>query len=146
LLLRGVFVGETAAALRARWSGARPAVVAVIISSTVFGLGHLGQPGHPAFLLTWILAGIVFGTIYVVSGDLALPIGAHAAFNIGHNVLFVRADLAGTDALSAVTRIDYAPTPLLQPGGLLEIAGFLLLGALSLTWLHLSRTQRTERT
>jgi uncharacterized protein len=146
LLLRGVFVGETADALRRRFSGTTSAVAAVLISSTVFGLGHLGQPGHPAFLLTWILAGIVFGAIYVVSGDLALPIGAHAAFNIGHNVLFVRADLAGTDALSALTRIDYPPTPLLQPGGLLEVAGFLVLGALALTWLHLSSAQRTERT
>jgi uncharacterized protein len=140
LLLRGVFVGETAAALRRRWTGAKPVVAAVVISSTVFGLGHLGQPDHPAFLLTWILAGLVFGALYVVSGDLALPIGAHAAFNIGHNALLVRTDLAGTDALSAVARVEFAPAGLLQPGGLLEVTGFLLIGALSLVWLQTRRT------
>jgi hypothetical protein len=120
--------------------------VAVAVSATVFGLGHLGQPQHPAMLATWVLAGLVFGTLYVASGDLALPIGAHAAFNIAHNVLLVRTDVAGTDALSTIARIQVDPTtPLLAVGGIIEAAGFLGVGLLGLLWSRRTRNPSIER-
>jgi uncharacterized protein len=110
LLLRGVFVCNAADGLR-RWLPARRALAGgVLLAAVVFGLGHLGQPDNPAFVLTWILAGVVFGVIYALSGNLALPIGAHAAFNTAYNVVFVRTDVAGTEDLSAISRIAVDPT------------------------------------
>ncbi|MCZ2860859.1 CPBP family intramembrane metalloprotease [Blastococcus sp. VKM Ac-2987] len=110
-----------------RWLSPRRAVAGgVAVSSIVFGLDHLGQAEIPAFILTWILAGVVFGVIYVYSGNLALVIGAHATYNITYNAGFSRTDIAGSEDLSANTRIS--PDPFLTdigPGGPVEIAAFL---------------------
>jgi uncharacterized protein len=140
LVLRGVFVCNAADGLR-RWLPARRALAGgVLLAAVVFGLGHLGQPDNPAFVLTWILAGVVFGVIYVLSGNLALPIGAHAAFNTAYNVVFVRTDVAGTAELSAISRIAVDPTlSYLALGGVIEGAAFLLVGMLAVAWLWRSR-------
>ncbi|MCZ2857453.1 CPBP family intramembrane glutamic endopeptidase [Blastococcus sp. VKM Ac-2987] len=144
LVLRGVFVCNAADGLR-RWLSPRRAVAGgVAVSSIVFGLGHLGQPEIPAFILTWILAGVVFGVIYVYSGNLALAIGAHATYNITYNAGFSRTDIAGSEDLSAITRIS--PDPFLTdigPGGPIEIAAFLSVGVLALGWLSLTRGSLT---
>lgn len=140
LVLRGVFLCNAADGLR-RWLPPRRAIAGgVALSAIVFGLGHLGQPEIPAFILTWILAGVVFGVIYVYSGNLALAIGAHAAFNITYNVLFSRTDIAGTEDFSAITRVAVDPfLSDLGAGGPIEIAAFLSVGALALLWLRLTR-------
>lgn len=144
LVLRGVFVTNTADGLR-RWFSPRWAAIGgVAVSSLVFGLAHLEQPEVPAFILTWILAGIVFGIIYVCSGSLALGIGAHATFNIAANVVFVRTDIIGTEQLSAIVRIAVDPSiPSLGFGGVLEAAGFLTVLALALVWIGRKKSAGT---
>lgn len=62
----------------------------VTISALVFGVGHADQPDNPLFFLTWILAGVVLGGLYVPSGSLWLTIGVHAAFNVAYQSVFVR--------------------------------------------------------
>ena len=140
LVLRGVFVCNAADGLR-RWLSARRALAGgVLLAAVVFGLGHFGQPENPAFVLTWILAGVVFGVIYAVSGNLALPIGAHAAFNTAYNVVFIRTDVPGTEDLSAISRIAVDPTlPYLGTGGVIEGVAFLMVGLLAVVWLGHSR-------
>ena len=139
LVLRGVFLCNAADGLR-RWLSPRRAIAGgLVLSGVVFGLGHLGQATHPALILTWILPGILFGIIYVLSGNLALPIGAHAAYNITANVLFARTD-APLDDLSVLMRIDVDPTlALLTFGGALEAAAFVAIGLLALLWIRYSR-------
>jgi uncharacterized protein len=140
LLLRGVFISHTVDGLRRRLSSVRAVAVAVALSATVFGLPHLAQPEHPALILTWILSGVVFGIIYVLSGNLALVIGAHASFNMVANILFVRSDIPGSETQSALTRVRLdADLTMLTPGGVVEITGFVLIGVLSLLWLGLRR-------
>lgn len=90
--------------------------------------------------MTWILTGIVFGLLYLLSGDLAFPIGVHASLNIGLTGLFVRTDIAGSGALSAITRIE--PTiqsPLFEYGGIIEGSVVLTVGILAGLWLWYSR-------
>lgn len=90
LVLRGVFLCNTADGLR-RWLSPHRAIAGGLgLSALVFALGHLGQTGVSITLLTFILSGFVLGVVYLVSGNLALVIGAHAAFNITANVLFDR--------------------------------------------------------
>ena len=139
LVLRGVFLCNAADGLR-RWLSPHRAVAgALSLSALVFALGHLGQTGTSITMLTFILSGIVLGVVYLFSGNLALVIGAHAAFNITNNVLFARAGGA-TDGLSAIMRIDVDPNlPLLRSGGLLEAAAFLLVALFALLWLKHSR-------
>lgn len=139
LVLRGVFLCNAADGLR-RWLSPRRAIAGgLVLSGFVFGLGHLGQAAHPALILTWILPGILFGVIYVLSGNLALPIGAHAAFNITANLLFARTDVP-LDDLSVLMRIDVDPTlTVLTFGGALEAAAFVAVGLLALLWIRHSR-------
>lgn len=140
LLLRGVFLCNAADGLR-RWLTPHRAVLgAIVISGLVFGVAHLGQPEHPAFIVTWVFSGVVFGVIYVISGNLALPIGAHAAFNIAYNVLFSRADGPGVEQMSAIMRIQVDRSLVfLGPGGVLDAAAFLAVLLLALLWLHYTR-------
>lgn len=144
LLLRGVLVGELVAAFRRRISPRSAAVLAVTLGAVIFGLGHAGQPDRPVLLTTWIVAGLVFGAVYVLDGRLALVIGAHAGFNIAHNAVVVRADVEGTERLSALLRVEQASdTWWMSPGGIIELAGFLLLLVLALLWLR-SRDRRSR--
>lgn len=59
----------------------------MVVSPLVFGLAHFEQPQGPVFVLTWILAGVVFGLVDIFSGHLALVSGGHAMFNITANVV-----------------------------------------------------------
>lgn len=139
LVLRGVFLCNAVDGLR-RWLSPHRAVAgALALSALVFALGHLGQTGTSITMLTFALSGLVLGVVYLFSGNLAVVIGAHAAFNITNNVLFARAGGA-TDGLSAIMRIDVDPNlPLLRSGGLLEAAAFLLVALFALLWLEHSR-------
>ena len=57
-------------------------VVAVSIPALFFGLAHVSNPNA-----TWlssiniVLFGLLFGTAYVLTGELALPIGLHFAWD-----------------------------------------------------------------
>jgi hypothetical protein len=140
LLLRAVFICNAADGLR-KWLSPRRAVAGgIVVSAVVFGVAHLAQAAQAALVLTWVLSGVVLGVIYVLSGNLALTIGIHAAFNIAYNVLFVRTDVAGTEALSAITRVGVDPTlPFLVSGGALEAGAWITVGLLALLWLSYSR-------
>jgi uncharacterized protein len=139
LLLRGVFLCNAADGLR-RWLSPHRAVVGgLVLSSLVFALGHLAQTGVSVTLVTFVLSGLVLGVVYLCSGDLALVIGAHAAFNITSNLLFARAG-GPTEGLSVIMRLEVDPSRLLlESGGVLEFAAFVLLGLFALLWIRASR-------
>lgn len=140
LVLRGVFLATAADGLR-RWLSPRLAVTGgLVLSGVVFGLGHLEQATHPALILTWVLPGIIFGLIYLLSGNLAIPIGAHAAFNIIANVLFARTDVVAVADLSALMRVDVDPSQTyLTRGGALEAGGFVVIEILAFLWIRHTR-------
>jgi uncharacterized protein len=143
LLLRGVLVGELVGALRRRVPPRLAAAAAVTIGGVLFGLGHAGQPDRPVLLTTWIVAGLVFGAVYLLDGSLALVIGAHAGFNIAHNALLVRADGGGTRRLSSLVRVEQVPDHWwLSTGGVIEMAGFLLVAVLAMLWVRVRSTRQ----
>jgi uncharacterized protein len=139
LVLRGVFLCNAADGLRRWLSPYRAVAGGLVLSSLVFAVGHVSQTGASAALVTFILSGVVLGVLYLFSGNLALVIGAHAAFNITSNLLFARAG-GPTDSLSVLMRVEVDPSlPLLASGGVLEFAAFGLLGPFGLLWLRFSR-------
>jgi uncharacterized protein len=146
LIFRGVFVRNIADALRSRVSPARAIAAGVVLSAVVFTVGHLGQPEHPTFLVTWLLAGLLFGALYVFGGTLALPIGVHASYNIAIQAVFVRTDIAGAEGFSAITRIsvDNQLPPVFEFGGVVEAASFICAGILAAGWLT-RRGSRSHR-
>jgi len=64
-------------------------IAAVIISSALFGLTHLGNPNA-----TWIstlnisIAGMVFAYPYIVTKSIAIPLGMHLSWNYFQGAVF----------------------------------------------------------
>ena len=63
--------------------GTRPAALAatVVLTSGLFALAHYWDQGLPGVQQA-ALAGLVFGTIFAVTGQIWLPMVAHAAFDV----------------------------------------------------------------
>ncbi|UWG51306.1 Metal-dependent membrane protease, CAAX family [Halalkaliarchaeum sp. AArc-CO] len=136
LLFRGVLLSNSIEGLRDRFPTQWAIVGGLLVMSVVFGSLHIGpQPiEHPFYLLTWVGVGVLFGVLYLLSGDLALPIGIHASFNIVHSGVMVRTSLPGE--LSAIARVE--PTiqsPIVEYGGGIEAGGVLIVGLLAILWL-----------
>lgn len=139
LLARGVILTNAAEGLQS-WLSPRYAIVGgVVISGFLFGIAHTGQPDNPLFLLTWVLAGVVLGVLYVLSGNLALVIGIHWSFNIAYQAVFIRTDVNPAE-FSAILRIDLVTqSPLFEFGGVVEIAAWFSVLILGVLWLVYSR-------
>ena len=61
--------------------GRRATVAIVLITAILFGAAHLPDQGLPGAEQATIV-GLAFGTIYAITGSLALPMIAHAAFDL----------------------------------------------------------------
>jgi membrane protease YdiL (CAAX protease family) len=84
LLSRGYHIKNLAEGLRSPRLDARRAVLlAWLISSVAFGLLHASNPNASVVsVLNIIVAGLAMGSGYVLTGQLALPIGMHISWNL----------------------------------------------------------------
>lgn len=91
LFSRGYQILNLTEGLRYPQIGARGAVaIALLITSTLFGLLHFFNPNASAIsTFNIILAGIVLGVPYILTGNLALSVGLHFSWN------FVMAGILG---------------------------------------------------
>lgn len=139
LLARGVVLTNAVEGLQS-WFSSRFAIAGgVAISALLFGLPHLAQPDNPLFILTWILSGLVFGVLYVLSGSLALVIGIHWSFNIVYQSVFVRT-VPNQEGVSAITRLDLvSQSSLFEMGGVLDAGAWVIILILGILWLLYSR-------
>jgi len=85
------------------------AIVALVVSSVLFGMVHLINPGAalPAFLGT-ALAGIFLGYCYLLTGRLWLPIGWHFGWNFALGPIF-GFPVSGIDIPSWVVQRTHGP-------------------------------------
>jgi len=72
----------------ARYVGRKPAILlAVLLSTLVFATLHGGKVTHVSQYGYYVIAGLVIGSVYVLSGDLALPVGFHVFYNFSQGLL-----------------------------------------------------------
>jgi membrane protease YdiL (CAAX protease family) len=77
--------------------------LAVLLSTAVFAFMHSGKVGDPMAYGYYVVAGLIFGGIYVLSGNLALPIGFHVFYNFTMSAVFGLGASQQTPELIALT-------------------------------------------
>ncbi len=131
VLSRGYHLTNLAEGLNLGRVGPRGAVLlSVLISSTVFGLLHLGNSGASAISTLGILAtGVFLAAGFVLTGELAIPIGVHITWNFFQGNVF-GFPVSGTDAGPASFLAVEQHGPALWVGGAFgPEAGLLAIGA-----------------
>ena len=90
LFFRGYQLRNLAEGLNNSWWGAKGALLAAyLISSLVFSLAHLLNPNASwVSTLNLFLAGIFLGLGFVLTGELAIPIGLHITWNFFQGPVF----------------------------------------------------------
>jgi len=64
-------------------------IIAIVLSSLLFGLFHLGSPGANVISLVNIfLMAILLGVAYALTGRLAIPVGIHITWNLFQGNVF----------------------------------------------------------
>jgi len=64
-------------------------IIALIFSSVIFGMGHFGNPNASIVSsLNIMVAGLFLGLGYVITGELAIPIGIHITWNFFQGNIF----------------------------------------------------------
>jgi membrane protease YdiL (CAAX protease family) len=72
----------------AGYVGRKPAaLLAVLLSTLVFATLHGGKVTHVSQYGYYVIAGLVLGSVYALTGNLALPIGFHVFYNFSQGLL-----------------------------------------------------------
>ena len=109
-------------------------------SSVLFGALHYDQAGSVLALGFWVLAGLVLGLAYLLTDELAVPVGLHAAFDIGVNHVWGLATAAPDERVAAVPMLVRpaftGPERFVGVAGLVNTAWVLLMGVavVALVW------------
>lgn len=143
LISRGYLLQNLAEGLNLPVLGRRGAVlVAWILSSAVFGALHAGNPNATfTSTLSLVLAGLFLGLGYVLTGELAIPIGLHITWNFFQGNVF-GFPVSGTQAGATIIGIAQGGPTLWTGGafgpeaGLVGIAAVLLGSALTIAWVR----------
>ena len=129
---RGYQLTNIAEGLNFPGVGARGAVLlAWVLSSAVFGVLHLANPNASAVsTLNIAFAGFLLGTGYVLTGQLAIPVGLHVTWNFFQGNVF-GFPVSGRDTIGATFVETKQGGPDLFTGGVFgPEAGLLSVGAM----------------
>jgi membrane protease YdiL (CAAX protease family) len=140
MLSRGYHLRNLAEGLNIKkWSSISALVIAWIISSSIFGMMHLGNPNASLIsTVNLVVAGMFLGLGYVLTGELALPIGLHITWNFFQGIVF-GFPVSGTSNMASFIVINQGGSDIITGGAFGPEAGVvglvaMLLGSL-LIWL-----------
>lgn len=143
-LFRGLFVTNAADGLTGFTRSPRRAFLgAWCVSTVAFGVIHAplgtvpGDASLPGMLVIWTLLGGLLGLSYLLSGELAFPIGLHFAVNYATNNVFFGVAPPDGPALPTVIRPALTAPELWHPiGGLTMVPGLLVGYLLICGWFY----------
>jgi membrane protease YdiL (CAAX protease family) len=146
MLSRGYWLLNISETLRGLLkSSVRAILVAYLLSSTVFGLLHATNPNATVIsTVNLMVAGLFLGLGYILTGELAIPIGLHITWNFFQGNVF-GFPVSGGQAGTTFIAIEQGGPDLLTGGafgpeaGLIGIAAILLGSLLTLLWVKLTR-------
>ncbi|MBN1977629.1 MAG: CPBP family intramembrane metalloprotease [Anaerolineae bacterium] len=140
-LSRGYHLKNLAEGFNFRPLGPKGAIIlATLLSSSVFGMLHANNP-NASFISTFniILAGLFLALGYILTGELAIPIGLHITWNFFQGNVF-GFPVSGTDAGATFIAIEQGGNDLITGGafgpeaGLIGVAAMVLGGILTILW------------
>jgi membrane protease YdiL (CAAX protease family) len=141
LLSRGYHLKNMAEGLS--FAGSKGAViVATLLSSVIFSLMHAANPNATAIsTFNLFLAGAFLALGYILTGELAIPIGLHITWNFFQGNVF-GFPVSGLDAGATFVAIEQGGPPLITGGpfgpeaGLVGIAAMILGSVLTILWVR----------
>jgi uncharacterized protein len=147
MVFRGYLIKNLAEGLNSKIIGARWAtLIAILIPSVLFGWLHSSEANATTLsIVNTMIFGVVFGAAYVLTGELALPIGLHFAWDFVQAFGLGRSgDAPGLGAFVVVAEGDSAARlwtgwPFTVEGGLLGTAALVLGLSLMAAWVRLRR-------
>jgi membrane protease YdiL (CAAX protease family) len=117
-------------------------VIATVVSSVIFGLMHANNPNANVIsTFNLFLAGIMLATGYILTGELAIPIGLHITWNFFQGNVF-GFPVSGLNAGATVIAIEQGGNDLITGGtfgpeaGLIGIAAMFLGCTLMALWVR----------
>jgi membrane protease YdiL (CAAX protease family) len=127
-LSRGYQLKNSAEGLNYPFLGPRGAVLlAWVLTSVFFGILHADNPNAtPISTLNIVLAGLMLGLGYVLSGELAIPIGLHITWNFFQGAIY-GFPVSGLGPFGATLLVTEQGGPELWTGGAFGPEGGLLI-------------------
>jgi membrane protease YdiL (CAAX protease family) len=148
LFFRGYLMKNLAEGLNLpRISSKTALLVSYLLISLVFGFLHaFNQNATLVSSLNLVLAGLFLGLGYVLTSDLAIPIGLHIGWNFAQGYIFGFPVSGATQPLALIATQQTGPTVWTggafgPEGGLMGVFAFLLGLLLVYVWVRLTRPQ-----
>lgn len=117
-------------------------VIAVILSSVIFGIMHAANPNVTSFaIINIVLAGIMLAVPFVLTGRLALSIGIHFSWNFFQGGVF-GFPVSGREFTASIIQVNQQGTAFWTgssfgpEGGLIGFIAILLVLLLTVIWLR----------